>query len=107
MKYLEVPRYKELYVSNIWSLVREVQALVQYFPTFQPNQLPDRDFMFSILSTLRYDDLHKMVQNARKHRSIKSPEADDDLIHVWKNLYEEINGVFTQKLKCSIYSYFY
>ena len=77
MKYLEIPRYQELSVSNIWSIVREVQALSSYFPTLQPYQLPDQDFMFSVLFTARYDELHKIIQNARKHRSIKALEAND------------------------------
>ena len=106
MKYLEIPRYKELSVKYIWSFVREVQALSSYFPTLQPNQLPDRDFMLSVLSTIRYDELHKMIQNARKHRSIKALEANDDLIHISKKMYEKINGVLTQKRKKSICLFF-
>ena len=48
--HLDVPKYKKLSVHSIWPLVREVSSLTQYFPTLQPNQTPDRNYMFSILA---------------------------------------------------------
>ena len=51
--YLDVPRYKEYSVHNIWHLFYEASDLAQYFPTFQPNQTPDRNYLFAILATLR------------------------------------------------------
>ena len=55
--------------------------------------------MFCILATLRYDELNNMVHNARKNRSQKTQDSNNDLIHISKKLYEEISGVFTQKRK--------
>ena len=101
VRYLEVPRYKELSVAGVWDLVRAVPDLTKNFPNLQPNQLPDRDYMFSILATHRYEVLHNMIQNARKNRSIKAPESDGELIHISKKIYDEIKGVSTQKRKYS------
>ena len=93
VKHLEVRRYKELSVTNMWSLVSEIPSLMFYFPTFQSNQLPDRDYMFSILATHRFDELHRMIQNSRKNRSSKASDVDDELVHISKKIYEEIESV--------------
>ena len=77
----------------MWSLVSEIPSLMLYFPTLQSNQLPDRDDMFSILATHRFDELHRMIQNSRKNRSSKASDADDELVHIRKKIYEEIESV--------------
>ena len=46
---IEVPRYEELSVSKIWILIKEADDLLQYFPEYSSKQVPDRDFIFSIL----------------------------------------------------------
>ena len=52
MKYLEVPRYKELSIHNIWFLVIEVPHLNQYFSKLQLIQLPDRNYIFETFNIL-------------------------------------------------------
>ena len=52
MKHLEVPRYKELSVHNIWFLVIEVPDLNQYFSKLQLIQLPDRNYIFETFNIL-------------------------------------------------------
>ena len=63
--------------------------------TKKPNQLHDRDYMYSINSTFSNDELKRLIQNARKNRSLKSSEFDDRFIHINKKLYDEINVVST------------
>ena len=55
--------------------------------------------MFSILATDRYDQLQSMIQNVRKNRSTKAPNADDELIHISMKIYDKIKGVYTQNCK--------
>ena len=55
--------------------------------------------MFAILSTLRYTDVVNMIENARRNRSIDNQENEDELIHINKKLYKEIEGVMSQKCK--------
>ena len=83
-------------MHNILPLVIEVPYLNQYFPKLQPNQLPDRNYMYLILATFRYDEFKMLIQNAKKNRSLKTPEFDKNFIHINKKLYDEINAVSTQ-----------
>ena len=101
-----IPRYNELKVINIWPLVREVNELMSYFPDYEQKQLPDRKFMFSILGTLRPDELKAMVEGARKSRALKEEKPDDDFVYIENLLYKEISSVMAQKSKLKILNVF-
>ena len=55
--------------------------------------------MFSILATLRSEEIKNMIQNARKNRSPNAPGEANDMIFIAKKLYDEIKGVANQKRK--------
>ena len=99
---IEVPRYKELSVDNIWKLVEGVQDIMQYFPDYKANQLPNREFMFGILATFCFDIINNMVQIARKNRSVKALTDESNLVHIAKAFYDEIKDVATQKCSLNI-----
>ena len=92
-----VPKYKELSVSKMWKEVKANPELMQYFPNYPNGQLPEREFMFSIISTKHAKELRDLVIEARKHRSITNMEDDEELIHISKEFMEEIRDVFAQK----------
>ena len=69
---IKVPKYKELSVTKIWTLVKETDDIFQYFPDYSNKQFPDRDYMFSILWTLRFDTMQKMIEKARKNRALEN-----------------------------------
>ena len=45
-------------------IVKGVQDLTQYFPDYKAIQLPNREFMFGILATFRFDIINNMIQIA-------------------------------------------
>ena len=61
--------------------------------------MPERRFMYSILTTFRFDEVSAMVKNARDNRALQNSADDDILVHIEKNLYKEIQSVMTQKCK--------
>ena len=73
--------------------------MARYFPDYKPNQMPERRFMYSILTTFRFDEVSAMVKNARDNRALQNSADDDILVHIEKNLYKEIQSVMTQKCK--------
>ena len=94
-----VPRYNELRVKNIWPLIKDVNDLMIYFPDYELKQLPDRQFMYSILGTFRTEELKIMIEGARKKRALNGEKPADDYIYVEKELYAEISNVMTHKSK--------
>ena len=84
-----VPRFKELKAENIWNLIKEAEELKVYFPDLDVHQLPNREYMYSILSTLRNYKVKSMILNVRKNRSIDSKEKENDLVFISNEIYEE------------------
>ena len=68
----------------------------------KPNQYPDRDYMWTVISTLRPDVTQQLVKDARNHRSVSKPDDNDELVEVDPEIYQEIKNILTQKRK--IYS---
>ena len=96
---IDIPKYEELSVKNIWSLVKAANDLCEYFPDYSDKQVPDRDFMFSILWTFRHDVIEKMVEDARKNRALASNENEGQFVYIQKDLFNEIANVLSQKSK--------
>ena len=53
-----------------------------YFPTLDENELPDRDFMWTILWTQREDEVKKFVREERKNRDVGNEEDKQELIEI-------------------------
>ena len=94
---LHVPKYRELKVKTLWSFVKEIDNLLWYFPDYDSKQLPGRDFIFKILSTLQNSQLKTLIKNSRDVRSIAKPEDNMELIVLQKDLLKEIEGVLSHK----------
>ena len=73
-----------------------------FFPDYKPNQLPERNYTYSILATFRLKEVKSMIKNARDNRAIQNPNNDSRLVHIEKKLYEEIQGVMSHKRKIVI-----
>ena len=48
---ITIPRYDELKVENVWPLIKQNDDIMVYFPDISLKELPDRRFMYSILTT--------------------------------------------------------
>ena len=94
-----VPRFKELSVYKVWPKITEVNDLMQFFLDYKQNQLPERNYMCSILATFKLNKVKAMIKNARDNREIKKPSNNDRLVHIEKKLYEEIQGVMTTNVR--------
>ena len=92
-----VPRYKELSVESIWPLVKCAEDLYSHFPDYSANQLPDRRFMYAILGTLRGEVLARMVNDARKQRSVSQNQEANHLVYIELKFLTEIKSVMNQK----------
>jgi hypothetical protein len=55
VNHMEVPTYQEISVKNMYEDAMADELLIKYLPTKEQlgNRLPERDFFFGILCTLR------------------------------------------------------
>ena len=67
-------------------MVKETEDIMKYFPDYRESQTIDRKYMFQILTTLRFDVINNMIQNARKNRSKIEREDVQERILICKKL---------------------
>ena len=94
-----VPRYNELSVERIWSLVQAAEDLNSYFPDYSSHQFPGRKFMYVIFGTFRSRLLENIIKEARKQRSISENQEANDFVHIKSTIFKEIKSVLSQKGK--------
>ncbi len=77
VNHMEVPAYQEISVKNMYEDAMADELLKKYLPTKEQlgNRLPERDFFFGIVSTLRNQYMKDVIADAHKRRYTI---ADDD-----------------------------
>ena len=70
-----------------------------FFPNYTESQLPDRDFMFSIVSTLYPNSLKELIDKAREKRSLGKNVDQDELIEIDPDILEAIMSTLSMKSK--------
>ena len=74
---MEVPCYQEIYVKNYYEDAIKVELLARYLPTKEQlsGRLPEREFFFGVLCTLRNQYMKDIIAEAQKVR-YTVPEDD-------------------------------
>ena len=61
VRMIPVPKYSELSIAKLWPNIKEVPELNIYFPDLKENELPERKYTWSVISTLKPDVVKKVV----------------------------------------------
>ena len=74
---LDIPAYQELSVKNLYEDAMKDPVLTKYLPTKEKlsNKLPEREFFFGVLYTLRKQYMTDIIHDASSNRFMAS---DDD-----------------------------
>ena len=68
-RFINVPKFDELSVKNIFPLFAEDAEVMQYFPDSFPREKgPTRDYFFTVLNTVRPDYLARVIKHANNVR---------------------------------------
>ena len=100
--YIPSPKYKEIIVAHLWKFIKEVDELYVYFPDYSESELPEREFLWIIISTLKSDETKAIINQAREQRSQKASDNSDNLIEVAPEILEKIKLVASQQSKLII-----
>ena len=67
---LEIPAYQEISVKNLYEDAMKDAVLAKYLPTKEQlsNKLPEREFFFGVLCTLRKQYMQDIIEEASKKR---------------------------------------
>ena len=74
-------------------MVKDIHDISQYFPDYEVGQLPCRQHLFAILSTIKGNVIEEFVRQARSYRYIKVDEEKKNFIEVEPLLLQEIEEV--------------
>ena len=66
----------------MWGFVKQIPDLLSYYPDLEVNELTDKDFMWSILTTLREEGVKKLIADERKNRDVGNEEDKQELIEI-------------------------
>ena len=70
VNFINVPKYDELSVKNIWPMIQNDPEVLAYFPSKLPkNRLPDREYTFNVLNTKQGDYVKLIIAHAQKLRN--------------------------------------
>jgi hypothetical protein len=88
-----VPHYEELSVKNLYADAMKDELIKDYLPDLEQNsnRIPEREFFFGILGTLRPEYLKKITEDANKVRYEADPkDPKKDFIMLDTPWYEEL-----------------
>ena len=72
------------------------QIVKECIHDMKENEVPERRFFFSILSTIYPDEIKAMIKDARKHRAIAQTQTNQEKIELTKEIMEEILEIQNQ-----------
>lgn len=65
VKTIEVPKYKELCVKKVMEAIVNDAELIKHLPDLtMSKKLPDRDFLFNIINSLRPEYMESIIDTA-------------------------------------------
>ena len=96
-KYIIVPKYSELSISKIWPFVKEIEDLNAYFPDLEEVEYPEREYLWTIVSTLCSENTKELIKTARNKRTTKERADQNSLIQIDPSIYQEISAIASQK----------
>ena len=80
---------------------------MRYFPDYLDSQIPDRQFMYSIISSTYPNAFKVLINDAKKKRSLVENNDDNEIIEMKPEIKEEILGVLSQRSKYFCFDYKY
>ena len=78
-------------------MVKGINEINIYFPDFTSDELPERDYLIAIISTINPDATKKIVEEARMKRSICATDNLNNLVDITPEFKDEFMSKNPQK----------
>ena len=78
---------------------------MKYFPDYLDLQVPDRQFMYSIISSTFPNALKELIGDAKKKRSLIENNDNNEIIEMKPEIRETIMGVFLKEVRNFTFNY--
>ena len=107
VKKASVPFYKELSMAKVWNQIKNIEDLKIYFTDLKVNELPEREFMWTVVSSIMPIALRNLVREAQKSLEKDYEEKDSDLVEIDPIIFEKIKETVCLKSKCLLRTFMY
>ena len=87
-----VSHYKELSISKIRNIIKEVYEIIIYFPNYKPNEKPERSYLIAVISSINPEAIKEIVANARELRSITVTDKQENLVKLTSEMRQTISS---------------
>ena len=91
LKSIKVPPLEDLSVEKVYAQVKADPELRMYFPDYGPKTLPDRQYLFDVVATLRHEDLKAQVLAGMRKK--KRSEPGDSSIAITEEMRQELDNI--------------
>ena len=78
--------------------VKDTEELSVYFPDYGDHTLPERDYLWTIICSVKPKEAKQLIQDARAKRGVNKKE-NQELVKITDKMKEEIFNVVSQKSK--------
>ena len=85
-----MPFYPELSIEKVWPIIKKDSELIKYFPKYSLKHLPNRDYLYTVLSSIHPVEPKALLQDALRNRSIHKDKISDEFIKVPKEWMDEL-----------------
>ena len=97
-----VPHYKELSISKIWNIIKEVDEIMIYFPNYKQNEKPEKSYSIAVINTINPEATKEIVANARELRLIAVTDKQENLVKLTSEMRQTISSLSLLKVSfCS------
>ena len=95
VNFVSVPRYNELAVGVLWPHLQKDKVFMQYFPDKMPaKHLPDREYFFNILNTVKPEYLQKDIAHSNAQRNhVESEKNLQDSVQISDEWWTQLNQI--------------
>ena len=90
---MQIPAYQELSVKNLFEDAMNDPVVSKYLPSSEQlgGKLPERDFFFGILSTLKNGYMKEIIEEANKKRfKLDKDDESKEGIAITENWFKEL-----------------
>ena len=84
---------------KVWQKIKDIDEISEYFPDLKEGELPDRNYMWNVLNTLKPNSTKSIVKAALKNKSIENEGDSDNMIEIAPEYLEKLLSIGIQKVK--------
>ena len=84
---------------KVWQKIKDIDEISEYFLDLKEGELPDRNYMWNVLNTLKPNSTKSIIKAGIKNRSIENEGDSDNMIEIAPEYLEKLLSIGIQKVK--------